>query len=612
MTPNNVNNDITQLIEEKHKLAKLLEICDLNENMIISKGESELFKNRIEELKDNEDRISSIMSNVDVGILLQGPDAEIILSNIKAFELLGLTENQLLGKTSFDPSWNVIHEDGSVYSGETHPVPTAIATKKAVRRAIMGVYRPVTRDRVWLLVSAIPILYDNGEVKHVVCSFIDISERKRIEEKYKKSNKKLSVLYEIYKKTTEDFNVSSLLKSAIMIIKEAFGVDGIAIHIYDDKTNTLNLSATSGFSKEFINKFKVLNNGEGLAGKAIISGKLQIATNSDYPEGAFKEFLMKEGFISMASIPLIMSNSVVGSISTASKKITTFDDEELQLLYAISRQLGSAIQNAQLFDSLKSELEERKKAQEGMNQAVAEAVAANRSKSEFLANMSHEIRTPLNAVIGFSELLATMVVGEDQKSYTDAINVSGKNLLILINDILDLSKIEAGKIEIKLASVNIRDIINEIVIIFNEKIISKNLKLFIEIDEKLSDELLLDEVRVRQVLLNLVGNAVKFTESGYVKISVNKGIIDTTVQNKVALVIEVADTGIGIPESDKEIIFEAFRQQRGHNTKKYGGTGLGLTITKRLVEMMNGEINIKSSEKKGSIFTVILNNIEVI
>ncbi len=235
--------------------------------------------------------------------------------------------------------------------------------------------------------------------------------------------------------------------------------------------------------------------------------------------------------------------------------------------------------------------------------AKEQADAANRAKSEFLANMSHEIRTPLNAVIGFSELLSKMVTDKKHQSYLDSIQTGGKTLLILINEILDLAKIEAGQLEIQLKAINPRIILTELEQLFSLKIIEKDLEFIIEIDDRLPSGLLLDENRLRQILVNLISNAIKFTEKGDIKIRVQISGTD--------LIIAVADTGIGIPKHQQDKIFGAFQQMDGQSTRKYGGTGLGLAITKRLVEMMNGQLILQSQVGIGSIFELTLWDVKV-
>ena len=265
-----------------------------------------------------------------------------------------------------------------------------------------------------------------------------------------------------------------------------------------------------------------------------------------------------------------------------------------------------------LEEKVKGRTTEIEKANIELKYAKLEAEKANDAKSEFLANMSHEIRTPLNAIIGISELLQNSIKDDKQQNYIKTINSAGNSLLLIINDILDLSKIEAGKMELHYKPIKLHAIITEIENIFMEKVHSKKIKLFIDLSNDVPGIILFDEVRIRQILLNLVGNAVKFTEEGNVKLSINAMPSDTGDINHFNLHLSVEDTGIGIPKVEKEKIFEAFTQISGQSIKKYGGTGLGLSITKKLVEILNGKMSVESEVNKGSIFHIEFPNVQIL
>ena len=252
---------------------------------------------------------------------------------------------------------------------------------------------------------------------------------------------------------------------------------------------------------------------------------------------------------------------------------------------------------------LQKEVEERKNAEE-------KAEKANRTKSEFLANMSHEIRTPMNSIIGFADLLSSLIKDNKQRYYLESIRSSGRSLLVLINDILDLSKIEAGKFDIEYQAVNLRNLVKDIQQVFALKCDEKDLQFSVEIDPEVPEALILSDARLRQIFINIIGNAIKFTERGGISVYVRQ-IAAPIKKARVNLQIEITDTGVGIPDEQQEVIFNAFQQKEGQEFNKYGGTGLGLTISKRLMELMNGKIQLKSVVNEGTSFFLYLNDVKI-
>jgi len=292
------------------------------------------------------------------------------------------------------------------------------------------------------------------------------------------------------------------------------------------------------------------------------------------------------------------------------KRIVTFrrlDKSEMNIMISI---IPIVYDEGKALLSIMVDLTERIKMEEDLREAKESADSANKSKSVFLANMSHEIRTPMNAIIGFTELLNEEIQETRLKGYVKTIKSAGHTLLTLINDILDLSKIEAGKLELNKRATNIFDLSEDVLSIFMMSVRDKGLDLILDIDSTIPKSLLIDDIRLRQILVNIIGNAVKFTEKGFIKLKISAFNVDNHL-SKLDLKIIVEDTGMGIAKNQLENIFYAFEQQSGQDNRQFGGTGLGLSISKRLVEMMDGKVEVASTKGKGSKFFVYLYGIDI-
>jgi signal transduction histidine kinase len=293
------------------------------------------------------------------------------------------------------------------------------------------------------------------------------------------------------------------------------------------------------------------------------------------------------GIHTALAVPLVRDNKAFGAIVMLRKEVRPFSAPQIELAGTFADQAVIAIENARLFNEIQDK---------GRQLEIA-----NKHKSEFLANMSHELRTPLNAVIGFSEALAERYFGElneKQAEYVNDIHTSGRHLLSLINDILDLSKIEAGRMELEFSDFDLPAALQNAVTLVKERAQRNGIKLTLGADAQLG-AICGDERKFKQIMVNLLSNAVKFTPSGG-SIEVAARRLDSTVE------VSVSDNGVGIAAGDQEAVFEEFRQVGTDYTRKAEGTGLGLALTRRFVELHGGVIKLDSAPGKGATFTVTL------
>jgi GAF domain-containing protein len=422
-----------------------------------------------------------------------------------------------------------------------------------------------------------------------------LSELRARTEDLTRSVDELTALGEVGRALSSTLNLEAVLQTIVTRANQLARTAGCVIWEYDkprgefrlrvshyaDDSDAATLPASGGLT--------TIPKGQGLTTK-VMEERRAVQIPDITVEGAYespvRKPLIDAGHRALLGVPLLIEDEIIGVLAVTRKTPGTFEPESVRLLSSFATQSALAIQNARLF----REIEQKSR----------ELEAASRHKSEFLANMSHELRTPLNAIIGFSEVLGERMFGElneKQDEYLKDIHASGQHLLSLINDILDLSKIEAGKMELELSDFDLSMTIENALMLIRERAARKGVELHRSVDERLG-QVQADERKIRQVLLNLFSNAIKFTPEGG-RIDVGAKPVNGSIE------VSVTDTGVGIAPEDQEAVFEEFRQV-GTADKKVEGTGLGLALSRKFIELHGGKIWAKSQVGAGSTFTFTL------
>lgn len=509
-----------------------------------------------------EARYRELIQGIHVAIVVHAADTAVIDFNPEALGLLGLSEDQMRGRTAVDPAWCFLRENGDALSISDYPVNCVIATLRPLRNVVMGIVRPSTSDVVWVLVNADPVL-DGEALDQVRVSFVDITAKKLAEDELARYRNHLE---EIVVARTEELAARNR-----ELVQTQFAMDraGIGIHWIDaDSGRFLYVNDHAcellGYSRE----------------ELLTMGVPEVDPGFSYER--FRERTMHLRDLGSATVE-----------TTERRKDGSLIPLEVTFYYQPADE-GFPDR----FISFVTDITERRAAALALKQAKEDAEAANVAKSAFLANMSHEIRTPLHAITGMVHLVRRAGVAPTQARWLDKVDIASQHLLDIINAILDLSKIEAGKFPLDEAELDIEQIVASVAAMIGDHVRIKGLKLLTEV-QRMSCHLLGDATRLRQGLLNYVNNAVKFTEKGSIGVRVS---VDEESADSVLLRFTVSDTGIGIPPEVLPRLFLAFEQADSTMTRKYGGTGLGLAITKKLAELMGGGVGVSSTQGAGSTF----------
>jgi GAF domain-containing protein/CheY-like chemotaxis protein len=410
-----------------------------------------------------------------------------------------------------------------------------------------------------------------------------------------RSVERLTALGEVGRAVSSTLDLETVLRTIVSHAVQLTGTEGGSIYEYDAATEEFEIRATLNFAEEIVEAQRSIRprKGEGVVGR--LGETREVVQVPDITaEGAYssriRDTLVRAGVRSLLAVPLLREDELIGGLVVTRRQAGAFAPEVTELLLTFAAQSALAIQNARLF----REIEDKSRQLE----------VADRHKSEFLANMSHELRTPLNAIIGYSEMLQEDAADLGAEQFTDdlkKINAAGRHLLELINAVLDLSKIEAGKMELYLESFDVATLIRDIAAVI-QPLAAKNANRLEVRCPDTTGTMRADLTKVRQALFNLLSNACKFTERGTISLAVAREARD----GQDWMVFSVSDTGIGMTPEQIARLFEAFSQADAATTRRFGGTGLGLALSRRLCRMMGGDVTVESEADRGSTFTIRL------
>ncbi|MGE5444910.1 MAG: GAF domain-containing protein [Ignavibacteriales bacterium] len=468
----------------------------------------------------------------------------------------------------------------------------------ALQRAIMGVMWLLSYKERQFNKQEIDLLSSIGNQIALAIA------KAKLYRELSKKNRYETIISTVTQSVHQSINTQDVLENAVeSMSKNIDGVDHVAIYLVEEDAI---LKAYRGYLDWFIERVRRIPYPKGATWKTIVEQKPMYCANVDQ-DTAIGPAGGEVGTKSYVSMPIRFQNKTIGTININSLGKNAFDEEDLKLLEIVAQQIEVAINNAQQAEAVR---EARDELEAKVAERTKELVQANiqlkeidRHKSEFLANMSHELRTPLNYIIGFSEILLEETSGdlnEKQKRYINNVLTSGRHLLQLINDILDLSKIESGRMTLRFEEFSPAEALSEVEMIVKTSAFEKGLKLEFFIEEGVKT-IWADGAKFKQIVYNLLSNAIKFTEDGGVSVKARlvQGGGDF-------LEVSVEDTGIGIKAEDMGKLFKEFEQIDKGTTKRYQGTGLGLALSRKLVELQEGRIWAESEYGKGSKFTFTL------
>ena len=553
----------------------------------LESSQSALQENHLQ-LTQTEQKHWLLLQNLHLGVVVHAPDSSIVFSNKQASALLQLSEAQMLGKTAIDPTWCFVDAQEVPLTPDQYPVGRVLRSLQAFEGMEVGVKAPGQEALVWLEVSAFPEFASDASLQQVVVNFYEMTKRRQAEQARERVTRALRLVTDTNITLARSQDKAQLLQSICALICDKGGYLMAWVgYAQNDADLTVLPMAYAGFDAGYLASIQVSWSaaspfGQGATGVALRTGRTQV--NRDYAHNPamlpWQQVAQEHGFQSSIALPFAKKSGVQGALMIYSAQADAFRAEEVVLLEELTANLAHGL----------DALEDRR--------LRFEAESASKAKANFLANMSHEIRTPLNAITGMAHLIRRDGLTPRQTDKLDKLEGASRHLLKLLNDILDLSKIDADKLTLERTALRVESIVANVVSMVFQRAQNKQLELRTEVPA-LPNNLQGDATRLQQALLNYATNAIKFTEVGRVTLSARVAEEDATS----ALVrFEVTDTGMGIEPQALPRLFSDFEQADNSTTRRYGGTGLGLSITRKLARLMGGDAGVRSTPGQGSSF----------